>query len=530
MHTRDTSADDTQMSRSEHIKAGIRTRVGVDTRSLAAVRLALALIVLIDLTHRAQSLRLFYTDAGVYPVAVHEAAYGVGASASLHALSGSMRVQSLLFVAAGIFALAFLLGYRTRLVGCVTLGLLLSVQLRNPAVLNGGDRLLRVVFIIALTTPLGERWSIDALGRERTRPFVASAGTLALLSQPIVVFLTNAAAKHAGETWYAGDALAIALANDVMTTAVGAALTSFPALLTGLTDAWVLLLVGSPALLVLPPGRHRLGLVAVYVSAFIGMALTVSVGLFPLVLTACLLPFVPAGTWDRLGCVMSKRGIRTGTEAGTETETGTETEPKTTTTRFRSMTAAIEPLKRTSTARHSNVRRQLVIGAGWIVLIWMVVFAAATVGVYDLPDRLESDTINQQRWGLYAPDPTTSYSVYVSQAELADGSTVNALGRPRSVDRPPDPETAYDTFRHRKFMSAVWRSSPTGPVAIGYADWACARAAAIHDAPVKRVTVFRLHTQSWPPDAESSPDSEAILNRSCETGRHATGRLQTTGS
>jgi len=115
----------------------IRSRFDVDSRSLAAFRIALGIILLIDLVHRAGSMGLFYTDGGVYPVAAYEATYGQYTGLSLHALSGDLWFQQLLFVVAALFAVAYILGYRTRLVGFVSLLLLLSLQARNPAVLNG---------------------------------------------------------------------------------------------------------------------------------------------------------------------------------------------------------------------------------------------------------------------------------------------------------------------------------------------------------------------------------------------------------
>ncbi|WP_281195034.1 HTTM domain-containing protein [Halorubrum sp. F4] len=496
------------------VRDRVRKRFEVDTRSLAAVRIALGLVILIDLLHRSQDLELFYTDAGVYPVAAYEATYGQYTGVSLHALSGDLWFQQLLFVVAGAFAVAFLLGYRTRLVGVVSLLLLFSLQARNPAVLNGGDRLFRVLLAVALVTPLGERWSIDALRRGSARTAVASFGTAALLAQPVVVFTSNAIAKHAGEEWYAGDGLSIALHNDVMTTALGKVVVDFPTLLTLLNYGWVTLLSGSALFLLATVGRVRMVAAFTYASAFVGMLLTMAVGLFPLLLMTAMLPFMPGVFWD----VLSRRVPSAWIERLPSPSAAA---------------AALGPLGRPPIERRIldpdregwygeasdyaiAYGRSLLTVLGFCVLVWMLVFSAATVGDYDVPDEIDYDHLDQQKWGLYAPDPTESYSWYPSRAYLANGSMANAFGGEElTFDRPPDPAAEYPNFRHRKFMSAVDSSGPDGAIAESYADWVCERAQEVHDAPVDRVTVYEVYQRS-PIDGEyEDPGRQIVIERDC---------------
>ena len=512
-------ADESRWRRvSRAVGREIRSGVAVDTRSLAAVRIGLAGTLLVDLVWRVGSLERFYTDAGVYPLAAHEAAYGELARLSLHALSGALWVQWLLVLLAGVLALAFGLGYRTRLTGALSLLLVLSIHVRNPAVLNGGDRLLRVLLVVALATPLGERWSVDALRRGSARERVASAGTAALLAQPLVVFAINAVEKHAGSTWYAGDALAIALANAAIATPLGAAVADHAWVATALTYGWVVLLVGAPVLLLAPVGRYRLVSVATYLSAFAGMALTVSVGVFPLVLTTAVLAFVPTAGWETLARRLPSIPGRWRPSPSTLGRLGRQSVERRLLTALRrqggSQSDAPAKTRRAETALVGG--RVLATAFGWVVLVWLLVFAAGTAGAVDLPDRLDDEHINQQRWGLYAPDPTTSYSWYTTDVRLANGSTVRIAGEP--ADRPPDHGTVYPSVRHRKFLSAVGRSAPDGPVATGYADWACDRAAVRHDASAERVTVIRVTQEVTAGGPAGSPTSRPIVERSCAAG------------
>lgn len=506
-HANDPSPSEVERTRLAGVRDRVRRRFEVDTRSLAVLRIALGIILLVDLCLRAGRLELFYTDAGVYPMAAHEAAYAGYAGVSLHAFSGELWFQQFLFVVAGAFAVAFLVGYRTRLVGLVSFVLLVSLHARNPAVLNGGDRLLRVLVVVALVTPLGERWSVDALRRGAGRERVASVGTVALLLQPVVVFTANAIEKHGGEEWYAGDGLEIAVHNDVMTTTLGAALADHAALLTLLNYGWVTLIAGSAVFLLVPVGRLRAASVAAYVSGFVGMGLTLSVGLFPLVLVAAVVAFLPGLVWDAL----SRRVPATVAER-------------------RLSAAALGPLGRPPAERRllSGDRegtvaagvvacgRSLLTVLGICVLVWMLAFSASTVAGHDVPDAVDYEHLDQQRWGLYAPDPTESYDWYVSRAYLTDGSTANAFGDgPVEFDRPPDPSAAYETFRHRKFMSAVGRAGADGAVAKSYADWVCERADETHDASVERIIVYRMHQPSPLDGKYEEPTRHTVIERDC---------------
>ncbi|OYR56540.1 hypothetical protein DJ70_08500 [Halorubrum halodurans] len=496
------------------VRERVRKRFAVDTRSLAAVRIALALVILLDLLHRSQDLALFYTDAGVYPVAAYEATYGQYTGVSIHALSGDLWFQAVLFVVAGAFAVAFLLGYRTRLVGFVSLLLLFSLQARNPAVLNGGDRLFRVLLAVALVTPLGERWSIDALRRGSARERVASFGTAALLVQPVVVFTANAILKHAGQEWYAGDGLAIALHNDVMTTALGKVVVDFPTLLTLLNYGWVVLLSGSTLFLLGTVGRARMLAAFTYTSAFVGMLLTMAVGLFPLLLMTAMLPYLPDLFWDELaGRVPSAWHDRVPSPEAAAAALGPLGRPP---IERRILDPDREGWYGEASDYAVAYARSLLTVLGFCVLVWILVFSASSVSGQDVPEQIDYEHLDQQKWGLYAPDPTESYSWYPSRAYLANGSMANAFGGGElTFDRPPNPAAEYPNFRHRKFMSAVNQAGPDGIIAESYADWVCERAAAVHEEPVKRVTVYRVYQLS-PIDGEyEDPGRQIVIERDC---------------
>ncbi|SDR26550.1 HTTM domain-containing protein [Natronobacterium texcoconense] len=514
-HSRTTELHDRLWQGLETLRRHARARLEIDTRALAALRIALGTIILLDLFHRAGSLEVFYTDAGVYPLAAYESTYGRYTGLSLHAASGELWFQQLLFAIAGLFAVALILGYRTRLVGFVSLVLLFSLHARNPAVLNGADRLFRVLLFVALVTPLGERWSVDALRRGSARRTVVGFGTAALLAQPIVVFTQNAILKHEGERWYAGEGIGVAITDDAMTIFLGNHLGAYPGLLEALNWAWVTLLAGSAAFLLLTRGWLRVPVVFAYLGAFAGLLLSFSVGLFPFVLAAAVLPFLPTQFWDALERLVPARVAHWQPRTSWLGPVGRPP------LEWRVLETLRQRGRDDVASFVTDYGRSFLTIAGALVLAWILLFGAAHVSSYDVPDEINSPHLNEQRWGLYAPDPSESYDWYGTEARLEDRSSVGAFGDENiTADRPPDASQEYEDFRERKYLESVrdsgWGDSE-GIIATSYADWACEQAIEEYgDDEVDRVIIYRFN-QPQPLEGEYEEDSThyTVIERSC---------------
>lgn len=496
----------------EPIRRHARARLEIDTRALAALRIALGSIILLDLLHRAGALERYYTDAGAYPLAAYESTYLQYSGLSLHAASGELWFQQLLFVIAGALAIALIVGYRTRLVGFLSLVLLFSLHARNPAVLNGADRLFRVLLLVALVTPLGERWSVDALRRGSARQTVVGFGTAALLVQPVVVFTQNAILKHEGDTWYAGEGVSVAITDSTMTVFLGNHLDEFPLLLEFFNWAWVTLLAGSAVFLLLTRGWLRVPVVFAYLGAFAGLLLSFSVGLFPFVLGAAMLPFLQSSFWDALERRTPSRFA--GWRPRASWLGPLERPPL----ERRALAALRERGHGSAASFVTGYARSLVTVAGVLVLVWILLFGAAHVSSHDVPDAIDTAQLDQQRWGLYAPDPSETYEWYGTEARLDDGTPVDAFGDGNiTVDRPPDAAQEYESFRERKFLQTV-RSSGSNDdsvIAESYADWACEQALEEYD-EVDTVTVYRfVQSQPLEGEYEEEPTHRTVVERSC---------------
>ena len=199
---------------------------GIDLRSLALFRIALAALLLVDLARRAGDFTAFYTEAGVLPVEALRLLEPRAAWLSLHALVGSSALAvAALFALAAVAAVALLLGWRTRVATAVSWYLLASLQMRNPVARLDGRRRAASAVLVLGHVPAARRAHV---ARRRARPALraapalhVSAATVALLGQICLVYFATGAQKT-GALWEDGTAVRYALELDPFVTGFGA--------------------------------------------------------------------------------------------------------------------------------------------------------------------------------------------------------------------------------------------------------------------------------------------------------------------
>ncbi len=291
-----------------------------DLRSLAAFRIGVATLVLTTLGNLSPDITAFYTDEGVLPRTTLIADVAHDWHLSLHLLNGTTLIQSVLFIISALSAFFMLVGYRTRLTTCATWFLLLSLQVRNPLVLNGGDRLLLMFTFWGMFLPLGRCWSVDNwltpelraidAGQSAFRPSgtTVSLATAAIFLQVIIVYLATGLLKWQTEVWQSGDALSIALSEGKNVTGIGKKLLAFPDVLSLLNYATLYYEIFAAPLLLLPSFGGRLRLVLIYLFWFFHLSiwLCLDIGLFPFVSIVGFLSMLPGMVWDRTGCWVNR--------------------------------------------------------------------------------------------------------------------------------------------------------------------------------------------------------------------------------
>ena len=291
---------------------------GVDLRSLAFLRVSLAIIVLLDLAYRANDLKAHYTDLGILPRSALMSGAGNEWNISIHNISGLLEIQVALFAIHGLVAVALMAGYRTQVATILVWFFAISLQSRNPMILTGGDNLLALLLFWSMFLPMGARFSVDSAlnnGPHRESNRYLSTATAAVLLQVGMVYIFTAIMKS-DPIWREDfSAVYYALSIDQLATGLGHYLLNYPDILAVMTAATLWTEFAGPALAFSPffNGPIRLVVILAFIALHIGIALTLNIGFFPVVSIIGLIVFVPGLFWDTLFsrlAVPSRTGLK----------------------------------------------------------------------------------------------------------------------------------------------------------------------------------------------------------------------------
>jgi uncharacterized membrane protein YphA (DoxX/SURF4 family) len=276
----------------------------VDYRSLALFRVSLGSVLLFDLISRFIDLKAFYSDEGVLPRSLLLENMNKWFS-SIHMLSGAWQVQALLFSIHIVFCLMLIFGFKTRLSLFLSWFLLISVQTRNPYILNGGDIVIRCLLFWSLFLPLGERFSIDTIIKpiqSVIRSTHISICSVAILLQVFSLYFFSVFHKS-GTDWREDyTATFYALSVEQFSTSFGQFLLNFPTILQLVTIS-TLLLEYFGVIVVFSPfftKKIRLFIIPLFLLLHISIATTMKIGIFPFVCMVAWTLFIPSTFWEYL--------------------------------------------------------------------------------------------------------------------------------------------------------------------------------------------------------------------------------------
>jgi len=487
---------------------------GADLRSLAALRIALALLVLADLAGRAVDLSAHYSDQGVLPRSalledlLHPWAF------SLNLMNGQPVFQALLFGITALAALALLVGYRTRLTTVLLWVLLLSIQRRNTLVFNTGDLLLHLLLFWGIFLPLGARWSVDRVlktVRPRSSMSFLSMATVGLFLQIAFVYWFTAILKSGPDWRVDGTALYYTLSLDDIRTPLGAYLYQFPELLKVMTFATLGLEAFGPFLLFFPffTGPVRTGAVLAFMGLHFGIWSTMPIGLFSWVAAFCMVCFLPAWFWDKavpklraafpaqpeiaqrlkrdgarvVETYLSPIWVRLSAAAGAKQpsaakEVGDVSREGSRVARGEAVSDAETPqqgktrrgakgereAKPNDTEEHrpTILRSSLTTNLLATFFVLYIFFTnLTTVSEFKMPERLDNlGTFLglNQNWGVFAPNPLKTDGWYVIPGTLRDGRQIDLM-----------PATVYRDFSLREGVS--WEKPESVPDTLKNKYW-----------------------------------------------------------
>jgi hypothetical protein len=364
-----------------------------------------------------------YSDAGPAPTALARQHLGPG-QWSLYLLSGAVAYQATLFLLAATLASALAIGCRTRLATIGSWILLASLHMRLPVVLNAGDTMLRVLLFWSMFLPLGATWSLDVRRRARPTPsVVATPATAAFVFQLAMVYWFAGLAKWNDE-WLRGDALAQVFSFQFYSRPLSRYLLEFPGLTLWLSRGVVCLELLGPCLLFVPwaTAQVRVVVIVAFILFHLGIAATITVGLFPWVGVAAWLALLPTEVWRRKS---EERELMVSCVGGKLATTG--------------FGAAIA-----------------------LVLYWNVVTLTGVrrpSGFHAVVNRVASVTMLRQSWNVFAT-PSRFDAKFVYQGRLKNGRLVDLFTGEAITGEAGDGLKPRELPNHRWRKMHLWITTP----------------------------------------------------------------------
>ena len=415
----------------------LKENFSVDLRSLAITRIAFGILILADLFNRSRFLKDFYTDEGLLSLYALKRIYEGNYYTSVHALSGDYYFQLFLFLLAAIFAFFLLIGFFTRIATIVSWALLVSLNLRNPLLLQGGDIIFRCLLFWGIFTPWAERFSVDSYFKKIRieKNFIFSLTAAAFIIQILIMYVFTGMLKT-GDPWRKDyTAIYYALSIDHFSFLLGPYIYKFPQLMKGLTFSIIWIELLGPLLLLIPykNSLFRYILIGLMASLQIGLALTMKIGLFPWISMASLLILLPPSFWDFLPGLQNFLSRN-----------------------FAKLSGGIKYYikgidnwyyYRLRVPRFFNILTNiLIIFLIVFVLFWNLKHSYAdTFSFINKLTFVGKATQLRQKWNMFAPKPYSSDGWYVIVGLLDNGEIVDVFRNGKEVSWEP-PENRLDDF------------------------------------------------------------------------------------
>ncbi len=437
-----------------------RELFGIDYRTMAIGRIALASTVLLDLIMRARDMRAHYTDFGILPRVIHLEKTTSVFDFSLHMAAGQAYGLWFLFAINAVVLTCMAIGYRTRIMSALAWLFFISLQNRNPMILHAGDVEMRCLLFFAMFLPLGKLWSMDARRDStvevETNKNYLSAATVAILLQVCFVYVFSTFHKTGPEWRVDRTAAFLALNLDQFATPLGIWARQFRevlGLMTGFTLWWEF---WGPFLFFMPIFNAPVRFLAM--SAFIFMHMNfeflLGLGIFPFFSAAGLLMFMPGKAFGWFNAIRSRF-------ASSRTSGQYSPSPRLRLNSYPAISMESESGVWVKFRNWAGYGVQLVpLIAIALILVWNLqtlpggkkYIQPADEWVLRVP-RLD------QKWDMFSPKPLTEDGWYVMDGQLDSGAPVdvyNQLIQPVSWEKPELVSATYPNERWQKYLMNLW--------------------------------------------------------------------------
>lgn len=282
-------------------------------RPIGAFRVVIGVIALCHLAMLTVDLDHWLTGQGLMQGTEARELAGPLRPSPLHYSQGPLAVRAFLGVTAAV-AVAFTLGWRTRVTSVLLYLGVLSIHNRNALTNSGPDTLLLLMLFYLMLAPCGAAYSLDsrrlarrrlAAGEGPSEPLIVPWAQRLIQIHLSLIYFDTAVLKCAGTSWLGGTALHYVLHNREVGRFDVSWLTTYPMLVNVLTYAG---LVGEFGLAIMLWNRAARPLaIAFGLALHAGIMVIVNVPLFGELMTACYLTYLSPGEWDSVARTLDVR-------------------------------------------------------------------------------------------------------------------------------------------------------------------------------------------------------------------------------
>jgi hypothetical protein len=428
-----------------HLQNYVKAVFTLDLRALALLRIGMAFLVLVDLSIRSTDLVAHYTNAGVVPLDMLFR-YGWGTySFSLHTISGLWQVQVALFLLEAVFAVFLMFGINTRLASVMVWLLHMSLQNRNPYILQGGDDLFRMILFWGMFLPWDKRYSVQGRqDQEGGNSFFGLAGVGYLLQICFLYFFT-AMLKTSPEWRSDFTALYYALSLDQMVFPVGKLLYRYPELMKSLTAFVFYMELLVPLLFFMPvfTRTFRVTGFLLIIGLHLGISMTLFVGLFFMIGIITVFGLFPESwmSW------FDRKTARLQQALAVYADRTREWLQRLVQVRVSSGRRLLSPTTK------EFVRDTFLFFCLIYIFCWNMQNIGMFKGVTDRADSIGQTLRLDQNWGMFAPSVFKDDGWYILEGTTVTGDKIdlNREGQPVSYEKPESVVSLFKNDRWRKY-------------------------------------------------------------------------------
>lgn len=466
----------------------------LDLRSLALLRIGIALVLLLDLCIRFGDLEAHYTNLGVLPLsALFDYAWNPYYF-SLYTAVSSPPMLVFLFGVNIVCVFCLLLGYRTKLFTFICWVLLISLHNRNPLIQQAGDDFLRLILFWSLFLPWGYYYSIDAKknGIKPKNKLVQyrSFACFGYVFQIFYVYFFSALHKTSPEWTTDFTALYYALSLDQILMPFGKLIYPFEGLLRMLTAGTYYTELLLPFVLFIPffAGWWRLLFFVIIGMLHIGISLSLNVGLFPLISTTAMLGLLPVFLMNKFDLRLQKYSAKFLTSAKNA------------------------PIKKGGRLWPKEKPAMALLAVFFILYTFSWNLRTIKVPLSEFGLQWVGHSLRvDQFWSMFAPAVFKDDGWFIVEATTEDGEKIDLFrkGQPINFNKPAYVAGTYKNDRWRKYSENILFvfNSHYRPF---YCNYLLRKWNKEHDEKVRHLEIIYMKTPSLPHYEEDGPFEERL--------------------